>query len=452
MTNAFEGKRVSVLGMARSGLSAALTLKELGAKVFVSDTKPIESLKQELAELQKMSIETENGIHSPRVLEADAIVLSPGIPQTIPILQKAKEQKIPILGEIELAYQIHPYSWIAITGSNGKSTTTALMGEMIQKSGRTGRVVGNIGMAATRELLRFPVDGILVAELSSFQLETIDTFKPAVATVLNLTPNHLDRYPGEQAYYDAKKRILKNMGSEDIFVYNYDDLRLRSWALEVKNKIRTLAFSMKKLEQNDGAWLDNDHIAYRLDGKTHRLFKVAESGIRGPHNTANQMAAALMAKSCGVEDSCLVEILRDFKGLEHRMEFVRERNNVKYYNDSKATTIESMQVALNSFSEPVLLLAGGRDKGSAFKKMNAVIKKHCKGVVLYGESAEKMQKAWGRVVTVMRASDLMDAVKKASSLAEPGEAVLLSPACASFDMFKDFEDRGKTFKKLVMDL
>lgn len=451
MTQEFKGKKISILGIGRSGMAAAKTLKELGADVFLSDSKAADLLQKEIEALRGNGTAFETGGHSGRVLSADAIVISPGVPNDIPVLKQAREKRIAVIGEIELAYRIHPKGWVAVTGSNGKTTTTTLIGEMIAKGKQPSRLGGNIGIAATADLLNFPKQGIFVAELSSFQLETIETFRPEIAVVINLSPNHLDRYPDAEAYYNAKKRIAMNMKKSDWLIYNQDNEQLFAWAQELEDKIQLLPFSLRKLEGN-GAWLEDGELCYRLKEKTVCLMKANETGIKGPHNTANQLAAVLAAKLKGIEDKQIIDALKNFKGIAHRLEFVRKRNGISYYNDSKATTVESVKVALESFQEPVHLIAGGYDKGSQFEFLNVLVREHCARVILIGKAADKMEKAWKEITTVVRAVDLSDAIQKATKDAKTGDVVLLSPACASFDMFKNFEERGELFKKLVLAL
>ena len=451
MSNEFKNKKISVIGIGKSGIAACALLRKLGAYVFISDSKKSDALQEEIRTLTEMSVEYETGGNTKRILETSMIVVSPGVPLDIPVLKEAIAKKIPLIGEIELAYLTHPKGWIAITGSNGKTTTTTLTGLILAKGKVPSRLAGNIGIPATENILEYPKNGLMAAEISSFQLETTEKFKPEIAAVLNLTPNHLDRYPVVDAYYDAKKRIAMNMTRKDTLIINNDDKRLCEWAVAMKDKVTIMRFGLQEIE-GKGAWLENDCFMYKLNGKAVSLMPVAGSGIRGPHNIANQLVAILIGKLKGIEDADIIDVLKNFKGVEHRMEFVRELRGVKFYNDSKATTVESLSYALKSFTDPVYLIAGGHDKGSTFELLNDEIKMHCAAVILIGEATEKMAAAWKDTVRIEKAGTLEEAIQKGYKQARPGETVLLSPACASYDMFRNFEDRGRKFKEAVMKL
>ncbi len=447
-----KGRRITVIGIGRSGVAAAQVLRAEGVDVFVSDAKPEQKVITFANELKRLGIPYETGGHTSRALEADSIVISPGVPPNIGILEQARGRGITIMGEIELAYLLHPANWVAITGSNGKTTTTTLCGEIVKHGLKAPScVVGNIGTAASGIMRDFPEQGVVVAEISSFQLETTQHFKPWIAAVLNLTPNHLDRYGNPEAYYAAKRRIFDNMDKDGWAVLNADDSRLAQWADQLSGQMNVCRFSLKPV-LGEGAWLEDGWLCYRIKGQNGKWVRADKTGLKGPHNTSNQLAAAAMAKLAGVNDQNIADILAEFSGVEHRLEFVRELGGVRYYNDSKATTMESLVVALRSFSEPVQLIAGGRDKGSCFAEIRNEIARHCKRVILIGEAAEKMAVAWEGTTVLERADSLASAVAMAANGAQAGEAVLLSPACASYDMFEDFEDRGRQFKKLVGQL
>lgn len=449
--NEYRGKRVTVFGIGRSGVAAARLLREMGATVFMTDSKK-ECDRQYMDSVSELQIQYETGGHSGKSLDTDLIVVSPGVPCSSPVLREAVSRKISIIGEIELAYRIHPENWIAITGSNGKSTTTTMVGEILKNGLETeSRVVGNIGIAASNGLLGFSENGTIIAELSSFQLETANRLKPDIAVVLNLSPDHLDRYADVDAYYAAKKKIISNLEKDDWFVFNAEDSRLKEWAAELKNKAGTAMYGLSPVT-GDGAWIEDGYMKYRINGKAEAIMHVSETSLKGPHNIANQLAAIIVAKLKGVADDVIVSVLKNFRGLEHRMEFVRKINGVEYYNDSKATTMEAVKYALQSFSKPVHLIAGGYDKGSDFKQLIPDIKSHCSRIILLGEAAGKMEKAWNGIVEIDHAEDMESAVKMAESGAREGEIVLLSPVCASFDMFENFEERGRLFKLFVQKL
>jgi len=440
-----KGKRITILGAARSGLAAAKLLRLKGASVFVSDSAPESKKEKETAELKLAGIPYEFGAHSEKVFDAEMLILSPGIPVESDVVQRFIKNNITVYSEIEIASQFCPCPFIAVTGSNGKTTTTSLIGEMLKKQFPGAFVAGNIGTAFSEFVDQCPADNRGVVEVSSFQLETIEHFHPEQAVVLNFAPNHLDRYPSYEAYIKAKWRITKNIGPDDNLIFNAADEPLSQWAST--SKANRLGFDIKGRMQ----------FPARYDGRSiylyqEKLIDTAEMPLRGEHNYMNAMAAALAAKNAGVSEKSICEVLASFKGVEHRLEFVAEKYGVKYINDSKATTVESLAVALKSFEEPVILIAGGKDKGSDFTTLNELVRQHAKAVILIGKATEKIAAAWQGIKPVIRGESLADAVEKARNTAAKGDVVLLSPACASYDMFTDFEDRGRQFKNLVKQL
>ncbi len=445
MMKNIKDKKVTILGAARSGIAAAKLFKTLGALPFVSDSAS-EAHKKEQAELlQKSGIIYEFGGHSATVFEADFAVLSPGIPQRSKIVQSLLEKQIPVYSEIEVASWFCKGGLIAVTGSNGKTTTTTLIGEMLRQKYPQAQAAGNIGSPFSDAVLKTTEDGWTVVEVSSFQLETIDAFHPSQAVVLNFAPNHLDRYDDYDAYLAAKWRVVKNIDADDYLIYNAADVRLSEQVRE--KEARKMGFD---IEGNEGraAWFDGRSIF--LQGE--ELINVQEMKLRGKHNYMNAMAAALAARNAGVSLKEIRTVLQSFSGVEHRLEFCAVKKGVKFINDSKATTVESLSFALQSFDTPIILIAGGKDKGSNFTKLNELISRFVKTVVLIGTAAEKMEQAWQGIKPLRHAATLEEAVRTAAELAENGEVVLLSPACASFDMFADFEDRGRQFKAIVHDL
>lgn len=440
-----SGKKITVLGAARSGVAAALLLKGAGATVFVSDSADANRKKTEKKELDTHGIPDEYGGHSERIYSADMVVLSPGISVDSPVVKEIRKREIPLFSEIEIASWFCKSEMIAVTGSNGKTTTTTLIGEMLKKKYPDAIVAGNIGQPFSEYVGKSHPAGWAVIEVSSFQLETIDTFHPKIVIVLNFAPNHLDRYRSYEEYIRAKWRITKNLTQDDLLIFNGNDIQLSDWALNLS--CRKECFRLE---------IEDDRGAYYMDGFIHvdgkRYFPADEMIVRGKHNYMNAMAAILAARKAAVPKSAMEEVLRTFKGIEHRLEFVRELNGVRYYNDSKATTVESLYYALQSFSDPVILIAGGKDKGSDFTKLNELIAKHVKHVIVIGDASGKIETAWKSIRPVRRADSMEMAVKVASELARTNNVVLLSPACASFDMFENFEDRGDSFKKQVLAL
>lgn len=440
-----KGKKITILGAARSGLAAAKMLKDAGAYVFVSDSASIEKKRAEAEELNAASIQFEFGRHSDRAYQADFVVLSPGIPVRSASVQKFVKNGLALYSEIEVAAWFCSSPVIAVTGSNGKTTTTTLIGEMLHQKYPQAIVAGNIGQPFSAYVQNSRPDSWAVVEVSSFQLETIDRFHPRQAVVLNFAPNHLDRYDGYEDYLRAKWRITKNLQKNDELIYNSADKKLSQWSEKINCHL--LGFDINGNKKQD-AYFDNKSIYI----KGQELIAVSEMKLRGKHNYMNAMAAALAAANAGVTAEVIINVLKSFKGVEHRLEFVNEIDGVKYINDSKATTVESLSFALQSFNEPVVLIAGGKDKGSDFTQLNKLIQKHVKEVVLIGSATDKMEKAWSGIKPVQRAGTLDEAVQKAREIADTGDVALLSPACASFDMFIDFEDRGRKFKKIVGNL
>ncbi len=446
-----RGKRFSILGAGKSGLAVARLLKTRRAKVFLSEKGKKNKFEDAARELDEIGVEYEFGDNTHRVLDADYVVLSPGVPIDAPIVKLAREKQIKILSEIEIAFDQCEAPIVAITGTNGKTTTTTLVGEIFKRAGWNTFVAGNIGIAFSEIVDQAKGEkAIVVLEISSFQLDAIDTFRPKVSALLNITPDHLDRYKNYEAYIQSKYRIVENQKGYDVFVYNHDDDHARNCADTVN--IRTLGFSLKE-ELKQGAFLAGDDVVLRIGREKEVLIDRNEIGIPGPHNLMNAMAAALMTRTMGVEFDAIRETLRAFKGVEHRIEFVRELNGVKYYNDSKATNVDSVYYALGSFEEPIILIAGGKDKGNDYSKIADSVKEHVKAIVTIGKGAAQIEKFFKEMKPIHPAGMSMEeAVKLAREAAAPGDIVLLSPACASFDMFDNYEQRGRVFKELVNQL
>lgn len=424
-TERYRGRRVVVVGMERSGVAAARLLARLGAAVRVSELRRTEALERRAHALQRQEIAVEIGRHSIAWLKGcDLVVTSPGVPPSAAPLVWAEAHGVPIISEVELAWQACAAPVVAVTGTNGKTTVTTLIGRMIAASGRRAITCGNIGNPFSGEAGRCDAEAIAVVEVSSFQLERIATFRPRVAVLLNLTPDHLDRYPDVTAYYAAKQRIFLNQRDGDVAVLNRDDARVSALA-------PTLAATVR--------WFGGHG---------------AEDAVLPPEAFANPNAhaAATAAAALGVPRDAIAEALRTFTGVAHRCEVVATIGGVRFVNDSKATNVESVLWALRLMSEPVVLIAGGRDKGSDYRPLREAAAERARHVVLIGEAAPLIREALAGVVPMSEAADLREAVRQAAGIAVSGMTVLLSPACASFDMFRDYEHRGEEFKRWVQEL
>jgi UDP-N-acetylmuramoylalanine--D-glutamate ligase len=441
----FKDKRVTVVGMARSGVAAARALDALGARVTITDKKPLADLAEQMKGLNGGRIVVEAGGHPERIfLETDLIVISPGVPKIAP-LQKAREQGVPVISELELAWQLSESPYIGITGTNGKSTVTTLVGLMLAKAGKKALVAGNIGNALTEDVSQLKGQDWIVAELSSFQLEDIASFRPRIAAILNVTQDHLDRYHDLTEYGEAKARVFMNQQKDDVLVLNFDDPEVKAFA---KRTAATVIPFSRLLRFNPGACLQEGHLVFN----NQRIIRSDEIRIKGVHNLENALAAAALSITAGADIASVAAVLKDYPGLEHRLEFVRKRNGVTYINDSKGTNVGAVVKSVEGFTHPVILIAGGLDKGSDFSPLYNLFAEKVKLLILIGKAADKMEEVLGSATETVRAASLEEAVRIAAEQAELGDVVLLSPACASFDMFKDFEDRGRKFKDAVKKL
>lgn len=448
-----EGKRVTVLGAARSGIAVARLLKNNGARVYVSDAAPSDRLRPQIEALQSEQIEFETGRHSDRVYDADLLVLSPGVPTDSTVVRQALRRGIRIVSELEAASWFSRAPIVAVTGTNGKTTTTTLIGRIFSDARRDHVVAGNIGTAFSGVADELGADSVAVLEVSSFQLDYTESFHPKVSIILNITPDHLDRYNHDFSLYIASKcRVFQQQTEEDVLIYNDDDDVIRE---QLRNRAglrpRLLPFARER-RLEEGAFLDNGILVTVLGARKSEIIPAAEISIRGLHNLANAMAAALAGQVLGVPVSSIRATLRNFKGVEHRLEFVRELGGVSYVNDSKATNVDSVWYALQSFAEPIVLLLGGRDKGNDYARLRDLIRSHVRAIVAIGESAGKVMESFEDLCPVVRAMSMDEAVQKARELAKRGDAVLLSPACASFDWFENYEHRGRVFKEIVNSL
>ncbi len=447
-TDSIKNKKVSVLGAGRSGLAVARLLSKAGAMVFISEQQSLDQ-KQNASELLTfLNIPAEFGGHSEKVLDCDWLVVSPGIDLGNSIIRQAEEKKKPIYGELEVAAWFCQCPIAAVTGSNGKSTTTALLGEMFRTAGIPCIVAGNIGESFSDHVLDTDPRFLAAIEVSSFQLELIDTFHPKVAVYLNLTPDHLDRHCTLENYGKIKARIFQNQNPDDFVIYNANDKNVSG--LVKKAVSRKLPFNIVE-GTSEGGFIKDRMLVLKLGETEEKLMQISEMRLSGMHNVMNGLAAALAARVLGVEIVPIRKALKNFKGLPHRLEFIRKVNGVKWINDSKATNVDSVWYALGAFSEQIVLIAGGRDKNSDFTLLNERLREKVKAVILIGEAADKMARAF-QGVHLVRAGSLKEAVDEGRRIAVSGDVVLLSPACASFDMFRDFMDRGDQFTHLVRAL
>ncbi|HEX8925225.1 MAG TPA: UDP-N-acetylmuramoyl-L-alanine--D-glutamate ligase [Terriglobales bacterium] len=445
-----KGKRVLVVGLGKSGVASALFLESRGARVTVSDSKSEEQLRQEIPSLLDRGIVVETGKHGERTFrDQDMIVVSPGVPFDVPQLQQARRLGIPVLGEIELASQFLTGTIIAITGSNGKTTTTTLAGEVIASGGSKTLVGGNIGTPAITFVDQSSPDTWVVLEISSFQLETVETFRPHIASILNITPDHLDRHGSMENYIAAKARIFENQTAEDFAVLNADDELTAKLANGLKAQV--LWFS-RKHDVERGAFVRNGEIIFRDVKGEQAIMPASEMSLKGAHNLENVLAAVVIGMVAGVEPAKIRRAVREFKAVEHRLEYVATVRGVEYYNDSKATNVDATIKALESFPGGIHLILGGKDKGSDYRVLHDLLRERVRRVYTIGAAAEKIQSQLGEVVPLTSAGTLDIAVRKAAEQAQSGEVVLLAPACASFDQFNSYEERGRVFKELVQTL
>ena len=454
------GRKVTVLGLARSGVAAARLLNEAGALVTVADRKERHELVPMLERLDQSTIGVTVGSGYEAALDrADLVVISPGVPYRMEALERVRRRGVKVVSELELASRFLSAPVLAITGTNGKSTTVTLIGTMLQQQGKQVFVGGNLGTAlseaaerclqASKQGRSAPYD-FLVVEVSSFQLETVEQFHPWIAAILNVTVDHQDRYDSIEEYVAAKHRIFENQTLSDYALFNLDDARVASLRQGVK--ARVLGFTKSASLPSDvagGTYLDGGRIMTTVTGRLQEVCRRDEIRILGNHNVENVMAAATYALLAGCPLDVIRRVLREFPGLEHALEIVRERQGVRFVNDSKGTNVDATLKALESIERPIWLIAGGRDKGGDFSRLAPAIRQRVKRLILIGEAAPLIAAALPDFAGIARAGTLRDAVEQAAAGAAAGEVVLLSPAFASFDMFADYQDRGRQFKALV---
>lgn len=449
-----KDKKVLLVGLAKTGVSTIKKLDKLGANIVVTDIKPKEKLEDILSQLNGLNnVEYILGSHPEDISDIDLTIVSPGVPLDLPFIEKLKESNVKIIGEVELAYTLsnNPI-FVGITGTNGKTTTTSLVGEIFKEANRDTYIVGNIGNPVIDTVDYTDKNSVLVTELSSFQLESIDTFRPKVSSILNITEDHLNRHHTMENYINAKARIFENQEKSDFSILNYDDSIVRN--LNKNNNASILYFSRKE-KVDQGVYLDeNNNIVISIDGKQITVLNRNELSLPGDHNLENAMAAILMTYVVGVDLEVIKHVLTTFKGVEHRLEFVTNKNGIMFVNDSKGTNPDSTIKAIGSYERPIILIAGGMDKHSDFTDMMKCATKNVKELVLLGETADKIEASARKegLENITKVKNMEEAVKKAYELAKDGDVVLLSPGCASWDMYPNFEARGLDFKENIYKL
>jgi len=445
-----NGKRVLVVGLGRSGVASALFLKSQGARVTVSDAKSEDQLREEIPALLDHGIAVETGGHGERTFQnQDLIVVSPGIPVDAEPIAQARALGQPVIGEIELAAEFLPVPIVAITGSNGKTTTTTLVGEILAAGGLKTLVGGNIGTPAISLVPQATPETVVVLEVSSFQLETIRSFRPKIGIVLNVTPDHLDRHRTFAAYVDAKARLFENQQPEDFSVLNADDPTCVD--LAARTRAQVFWFSRKR-EVEQGAFVHDGAVFFRRAGAQQEVMLASEIPLKGLHNLENVLAAVCGGALMGCAADKIGKAIRNFKAVEHRLEYVATVRGVEYYNDSKATNVDATLKALAAFPGGLWVILGGKDKNSDYRPLAAAMKEKVRGALLIGAAADKIEDHLHGEVSTVKCGTLEAAVHHAHASARSGDTVLLAPACASFDQFENFEHRGREFKRLVNEL
>jgi len=445
-----KDEKFLVVGLGKSGVACARFLKERGGIVTATDFKAMDALDDDVHMLRELGIKVETGGHrTESFLDCGLIVISPGVPMSIQPIKEARQRGAKVISEIELAYNFIETPLIAITGTNGKTTTTTLIGEIFKRSHKDVFVGGNIGNPLIEYVRLGSEAEYVVAEISSFQLEAIRDFRPKVVILLNISPDHLDRYPSYRDYVQAKRRIFINQREGDFAVLNADD-QLVSQVGDSLRDVRKVCFR-KEEKVAGGIYLDGNSIVSEILEETHR-YPTEFFKMKGGHNIDNIMASIAVTEICGCDPEDIEEAINGFKGLAHRMEFIRESSGVSFYNDSKATNTGAVEKCLESFDQPIILIAGGRDKGTGYNGLKHLIRKKVKQLILIGEASELIDQKLGVLTKSIKADTLQEAVELAWLNSSSGDIVLLSPACSSFDMFRDYKERGEAFKTIVKGL
>ena len=447
------GKKVLVVGLGKSGKAAVKALNDAGAIVSIQDASTADKLDtQFLQYIQNEEMRTFLGTEPDDVTAYEMFVMSPGVPTDLPFIQEAIKKNVEVIGEIELAYRISESNFVAITGTNGKTTTTSLVGQIFEAAGRNTSVVGNIGNPVIAGAADAKEDHWMITEVSSFQLETIKEFRPHVSAILNITPDHLNRHKTMEAYEATKARITENQTKEDYFVYNMDDSIVGNIALG--SKATTVPFSING-EIRAGAYVDDTSIIVKgIDGSKHLICDSSDLRIIGTHNIENVLAAAAICYFAGIEVSAIAQGIRNFAGVEHRIEFCGRVDDVDYYNDSKGTNTDAAIIALKALENNIILIAGGDGKQQDFSELAAMFEGRVKSLILLGRDAQIIEDAARAkgFENIYRCKDMPECVRKAAEIAKPDDKVLLSPACASWDMYDNFEQRGRHFKNCIKEL
>ncbi|MBN1299742.1 MAG: UDP-N-acetylmuramoyl-L-alanine--D-glutamate ligase [Melioribacteraceae bacterium] len=444
-----NGKKISIIGAVRSGVGAAKLAKKLGGLPFVSDLSEDEKIYAGIAALKAEGINFETGSHSDKVYDCELMVISPGVPSKSSVVQNALSKGIEVISELEFASWYCRGRIIAVTGTNGKTTTTSLCSYTLNNSGYKCYEAGNIGLAFSEIVLGVKENEYVALETSSFQLDHIKWFKPFISVIINITPDHLDRYDNKfENYVASKMNIVRNQDDLDFCIINCDDSRIPGLTNDKVNKI---CFSVNRRVQN-GSFISDNQFQYSNDNNAEPICNADDLLIKGLHNKQNALAVLSAVKIVGCDNESIKKSFAYFPGVEHRLEFVRRLDSVEYINDSKATNVDSVWYALQSFKEPIYLILGGKDKGNDYSRIESLVKGNVKKIYAIGSSAGKIFEFFKNTVTTEIKSSLKDCVNSARSEAEPNSVVLLSPACASFDMFDNYEHRGKVFKQEVMSL
>jgi UDP-N-acetylmuramoylalanine--D-glutamate ligase len=447
-----KGKKVLVVGLGKSGLAAALFLRHRGALVTVSDVRSAEALAKEIPALIEEGIMVEAGGHGLLTFRRqDLIVVSPGVPLDTPELTQVKSFGLPVIGELELAARFLKGKILAVTGSNGKTTTTTLLGEILSAAGLPTLVGGNIGVPVVALIDSSTDKSWSVLEVSSFQLESTDEFHPSIAVILNITPDHLDRHGSFESYARAKERIFAKQTAEDSLVLNADNIPSAEAAS--RSAARIFWFSVEHPVQQ-GAWLEQGYVVYRAtaDAATEKVMLLSAIPLKGAHNVENVLAAVVAARLAGASADVIRKVIEEFRAVEHRLEYVATHNGVEFYNDSKATNVDATAKAIAAFSSGIHLILGGKDKNSDYTQLAELLRERVCAVYTIGAAAAKIESHLRGVVSIHSCETLDKAINAAASAAHPGEVVLLAPACSSFDQFENYEQRGHVFKDIVKEL
>ena len=444
-----KDKKVAVIGMGNSGVNAACLLRDIGANVYVTEAADTTQIRSAADKLKNRWIAVEIGGHTKDfIARSELAVVSPGVEDSSPAIRWAKELAIPVISELELGFKHCKGKIIAITGTNGKSTVASLVGDILKRGGKDTVICGNIGNCLCGEISRIRDDTWVVLEVSSFQLEKITDFKPHIALILNITDDHLDRYRKFEDYFKEKLKIFANQEKGDILILNYDAGNLR----DLKERARSRVLFYSKSEKVAGAYAKGDDIFSSFDGKASKAGSVRGMALKGIHNLENAIASSLIGALVGVRKEAITDAIINFNGLSHRFETVDVIGGVEYIDDSKGTTVDSTYRALESCARGVVLIAGGKDKNSDYTVIRDLMKRKVKYLILIGEAKARIREALGSVVKICEAKDMRDAVDAANTLANDGDIVLLSPMCSSFDMFKNYKERGDNFKTAVRSL